>query len=897
MAPPLRAKTRTGTLRRSADGRPSAAAPAEGDALAAERPGTGRRRGTREGPPRAESDPPTIPSGEEIASLSIDRNLRIRFFTPAAGTLLGIVRTDIGRPLADLALTTIDPALLDDARSVLTKPIPLHRELKAAGGLWYMRTIVPYCGEDGRVHGLVANFNGITRMKAAEAETLQAKLYAAAIIDAIHEPLVVLDQNMDIVFASRSFYHFLDTSPGETLGRRLEDSDEHHFNLPALVPFIEAIRSGSGDVDAYRMEIELGPRGRRHLVLTARELRGLAEGERKILVAIDDLTETVEAERQAELARQRAEQASLAKTRFLAAASHDLRQPLQTLRLLRAVLDEKVSDPEAKQLLMRCSQALRVFSDMLDSILDINRLDAGAIQPQIVDFPIDELCTRLRNDLTIQVQAAGLDWRVVRSSGVVRSDPRLLERMLRNLLSNAIKYTPRGRILLGCRRRGTFLSIQVWDTGPGIPEPERQAIFQEFHQGSASTRAAGARGLGLGLSIVQRLAERLGHRVDVASNVGRGSMFSIELPLVSQPEQSRDCEAAPALPARDPTRPETILILENDPAVREAIGVFATARGLDPVMAASGDEALKRIAERAEPPDLMITDYSLSGNWDGLGAIAHLRAAAGRDIPALVLTGDVSATALRAIQESGLPHLTKPVNADLLWEALQQLTGWTAPTAAVAAGGPTPAAAARVDAGRPAIFVVDDDSQVRQAMRAFLETRHYRVEDFASGESFLDALAPDATGCALVDFRLPGMDGIEVLRRLVARDNPLPAIIVTGSSEITDAVAAMKAGAADFVEKPVDAETLATAITRALQRTSHPDRHADESAATAQEIAKLTARQREILDLVVAGLANKEIAARLNINQRTVESHRAVVMRKLGVRSLADLVRRTLAAR
>ena len=895
MATPTAKKGQTGGQRRSPGSLSPNQAQGEPDIAPPQR-GKNPVRKSAEQRHHAENDTPRIIYSGEIASLSLDRDLRVRFFTPAAGTRLGIGPADIGRPLADLSLTSADPVLLDDARSVLARPMPIRREVKTAGGTLLRRTIVPYCGEDGRAQGVVATFTNVTGMKAARDETLTPKLNVESIIDAISEPLVMLDENMNILFANRSFYRFLDISPGKSGGRRLDDAGGPPPDHPALAAFVETIKAGNGNVDAYPMELELNHRGRRQLVLSTREIGPRRDSKRRILVAIEDVTDAAEAQRETELARQKAEQASLAKTRFLAAASHDLRQPLQTLRLLRAVLEEKVTDPEAKQLLVQCAQALRIFSDMLDSILDVNRLDAGAIQPQMVAFPIDELCARLREDLTIQVAASGLEWHVVRSSAVVRSDPRLLERMLRNLLSNAIKYTPRGKILLGCRRRGAFLSVQVWDTGPGIPQSEQQAIFQEFHQGTASTQAAGVRGLGLGLSIVQRLAERLGHRVDLVSRLGSGSMFSIEVPLAPRAERPGEGDPMPAPPGRRAIRPGTIVIIEDDPGVREALAMFAAARGLEPLVAASGDAALRLLAGHPAPPDLIIADHSLAGTWDGLGAIAHLRAAAGRDIPALVLTGDVSARTLRKIEESGLPHLAKPIHADQLWQALQQLAGWTPPEP-VAAGGPAAAPPARAAAEGPTIFVVDDDPLLRKAMRTFLEAQHYHVEDFASGESFVDALPPDATGCALIDFRLPGMDGIEVLRRLAERDIPLPAIIVTGSSEIADAVTAMKSGAMDFVEKPVDPEELAAAITRALKRTSHPDAHADDSAGAAREIARLTARQREILDLVVAGLANKEIAARLNINQRTVESHRALVMRKLGARSLASLVRLALVAR
>jgi two-component system, chemotaxis family, CheB/CheR fusion protein len=825
--------------------------------------------------------------GAQIAILITDRDLCLRFFSPNAGKWFGLTAADIGRNLAGLALPVADLALAEDAHAVLTASEPVRREFRSTDGTWLMRSVIPYQAGADRTEGVLAAFMDITALKAADAGTRRARRFAEAVIEAIREPLVVLDENMEIVFASRSFYRLLDTSPRQILRQPLAGSAGHHFSGPSLAEFIERLRAGARRIDDHAMEITLPTGEQRSLVLSAREIAGLHEGGRNIVVTIEDVTERVQAQRATELARQRAEQASLATTRFLASASHDLRQPLQTLRLLRALLAERATEPEVQKLVARCARALDSFSEMLDAILDINRLDTGAIHPRVVSFPVGDLFHRLHEDLVLQAEAAGLDWRVVPTSAIVQSDPRLLERMLRNLLSNAIKYTPRGRILLGCRRRGATLSIQVWDTGPGIPQSEQRAIFREFNQGASASRYIHAPGLGLGLSIVQRLAERLGHTIDVVSRVGRGSMFSIDVPLAQQAPAAG--EAAPRAPhAHPPARLSgSILVVEEDRSVREALAMFAATRGLEPATASGGEEALGLVARRQLVPDMLAVGYGLSGPLDGLATIERLRAAAGRRIPALVLTGDISTASLRAIEASGLPYLAKPISAEALWDALAALAETPAPVSGSAAQDMPDGAT---------IYIVEDNPDVRQMMRALLEAKGYGVEDYSTGEAFLAALPDAATGCAVLDFRLPGMDGIEILRGLAARGSRVRAIMVTGSGDVVTAVAAMKAGAVDFVEKPVDGEHLATAIARALHLAGQPAAREDEREAALRTIGNLTARQREILDLVVAGHANKEIASRLGINQRTVESHRALVMKKLDAKSLPDLVRRVLAA-
>src|SRR5208337_219225 len=264
-----------------------------------------------------------------------------------------------------------------------------------------------------------------------------------------------------------------------------------------------------------------------------------------------------------------------AKSRFLAAASHDLRQPLQTMSLLQGMLADDVSDPATSKLIKRLDNTVVAMSSLLDKILDINQLEAGVVQPKLSDFAINDLLHQLHSEFELHAVNDGLFLRVVPCRLTVHSDPRLLEQILRNMIANATKYTSRGKVLLGCRRRGNRLSIEVWDTGTGIPETELSAIFKEFHQlqNHAGKRA---KGLGLGLAIVQRLGDLLEAPVSVRSRVGWGSVFAVEVPVVHglapvpalEPSGSSRVDG---IPRPSPGCSQAILIVEDDAEIRDTL--------------------------------------------------------------------------------------------------------------------------------------------------------------------------------------------------------------------------------------------------------------------------------------------------------------------------------------
>jgi two-component system CheB/CheR fusion protein len=614
-----------------------------------------------------------------------------------------------------------------------------------------------------------------------------------------------------------------------------------------------------------------------------------------VVITFEDVTERRRTADALTAAKRQAELATIAKSRFLAAASHDLRQPLQTLALLQGLLAKRVVGEKKKRLVDRIDEALGAMTGMLNTLLDINQIEVGAVKAELADISVNELFDRLRDELTYHAQAAGLALRVLPCALFIRSDPRLLEQMIRNLLSNALKYTQRGKVLVGCRRRGGKLRIEIWDTGIGIPTSELQTIFEEYRQLDNAARQR-SHGLGLGLSIVKSLGELLGHRIRVRSLQGKGSVFSIEVPLspsgaASTPDH-RPLGAADAT-AHIAPRSATILIVEDDPEVRENLELFLREEGYDAATAVDGPAALELAARRTIRPDLVLADYNLPNGMNGIQVCQKLRQELSRPIPFIILTGDISTEALRDVALHDGVQLNKPVTLRELTHAIEKLLTKAPAMPVTHALHPVEAAIA---SDRAKVFVVDDDDHIREAIRAVLEDDGRAVETYASCEAFLEAFRPGHAACLLIDAYLPGMSGLELLQRLHDDGHRLPSIMITGNSDVPMAVEAMKAGALDFIEKPIGREELIAGIERALELSQDSSKLQEWRETAATHLAGLTPRQREVMERVLAGQPSKNIAADLGISQRTVENHRASIMKRTGSKSLPALARLALVA-
>jgi CheY-like chemotaxis protein len=311
------------------------------------------------------------------------------------------------------------------------------------------------------------------------------------------------------------------------------------------------------------------------------------------------------------------------------------------------------------------------MGEMFNSLLDISRLDAGVLMPKIVEFPVARVLQRIDATFDQAAREKGLRLRVVRSDAWVRSDVLLLERILLNLVSNAVRYTSRGGIVVGCRQRGEMLRIEVWDSGPGIPEGHRQNIFGEFFQLPASERNRYG-GLGLGLAIVDRLRRLLNHEIELTSTVGRGSRFTLLVPMAAEGVTSVETLRAPH-PAAFAVEGKVILIIDDAPIVLEGTSGLLGKWGYAVVTAGSDEAALSQLAERAQCPDLIISDYHLADGKTGIEAIERIETAFGASIPAILISGDTAPERLRDARDKGYILLHKPVDPMRLRAVMHQL--------------------------------------------------------------------------------------------------------------------------------------------------------------------------------------------------------------------------------
>lgn len=370
-------------------------------------------------------------------------------------------------------------------------------------------------------------------------------------------------------------------------------------------------------------------------------------------------------------ARDAAETANRSKDKYLAAASHDLLQPLNAARLLISTLRERQL-PEAEQVLVeRTHQALEGAEDLLTDLLDISRLDQAAVKPDVALYRLDELFGPLVSEFNSVADAEGLKLRAHIGDYAINTDLRLMTRILRNFLSNACRYTDEGKILLGARRRGSHLRLEVWDTGRGIAEDRLEAVFLEFNQLDVG-RAADRKGVGLGLAIVERIAKILGYRVQVRSWPGRGSMFSIEVPIGTEVP----LPAHPAMPqasAGNPLPGRRLLVLDNEVSILESMGALLGQWGCEVVTAT--DQAGALAALRGQAPELILADYHLDHGVVGCEVVRHLREHFAVAIPAVIITADRSDQCRRALQKLGAPLLNKPVKPGKLRAVLSQLLG------------------------------------------------------------------------------------------------------------------------------------------------------------------------------------------------------------------------------
>lgn len=418
---------------------------------------------------------------------------------------------------------------------------------------------------------------------------------------------------------------------------------------------IQALEAGAWRIGAgvleHRIEISTGD-----------ELQRLADSFNSMAGALQQAYATLET-KVADRTR-RLEEANLAKSRFIAAASHDLRQPLHALGLFAEQLRTSTTETEREQVEARLRSAIAAMDALFASLLDVSRLDAGVVIPELTDFPVAHLMERIAANFSGPAVAKNIDLRIVESDCWIRSDPVLLERILNNLVSNAVRYTKRGRILVGCRRRGPGLSIEIWDTGPGIPIEQQELVFNEFYRGASAGEGAG---LGLGLSIVDRLSRLLEHPLELNSRPGVGTRFALTAPRT---KPGAWLEADPDIHSRsfDVLRGKRIGVIDDDPLSMDVVVNILSSWGCE-VISGSGPGEIARCAGA----DAIVCSYRLANARAGLDAIMSIRDGAGREIPALLVSGDTDPNVVETAARNGCLVLRKPVEPMALRAGLSRL--------------------------------------------------------------------------------------------------------------------------------------------------------------------------------------------------------------------------------
>ncbi len=514
--------------------------------------------------------------------------------------------------------------------------------------------LAPYETDDGLiVVSIVRDLSHLERSELHFQNFLESAPDAMIIVDDEGRITIVNEQ------AERMFGYRRDELLGECidmlLPQELRSSHTAHRRTYTENPRVRPMGQGQSlvgrrrDGSEFPVEISLSPVN--------------SDGGRFVCSVLRDVTLRRQMEQDIIAAQQAAERANKANSAFLAAASHDLRQPVQALSLLNGALRRIVTDERALQIVYSQDASLTAMTNLLNSLLDISRLDAGAVTPEVEEFPMQRLIDRLSAEFARQAQHKGLDFTAEPCRFVVRSDPNLLAEVITNLVSNAVRYTDKGGIRLACVEDGGSCRVEVIDTGIGIADDQIEDIFREFHQCKA--KGASKEGFGLGLAIVRRLTDLLGHRVDVESDIGRGSTFAVTVPVAasdaehfadSDNQQDRRTESASGL----------VILIEDDVNVADAWGLLLEAEGFRVATAASAKEARALVNHIDETPSLLISDFHLLDGSTGVEAVSAIRKYYDIELPAFIVSGDTSKVVKDARLLDNCTLMSKPVDTDRL---------------------------------------------------------------------------------------------------------------------------------------------------------------------------------------------------------------------------------------
>jgi len=512
----------------------------------------------------------------------------------------------------------------------------------------------------------MAGLMGSDKLQAEESEA-----YFRILLESAPDAMIIVDEAGEITIVNGQAERMFGYDREELLGNKIEmllpertreshlqrrNDYREHPRLRQMGPGWDLIGQRK-DGSEFPVEISLSPVVTKKASFVSSVIRDVTERKRLEQEIIDARTE--------------AERANKANSAFLAAASHDLRQPVQALSLLNGALRRTVKDERVLEMVRSQDHSITAMTNLLNSLLDISRLDAGAVTPELEEFPMQRLIDRLSAEFARQANHKGLGFASESCDAMVCSDPNLLSEIIQNLVGNAIRYTDKGKVELKCVERNGKCCIEVEDTGIGISKDQQEAIFTEFHQ--IRSPGGNKEGFGLGLAIVRRLADLLKHEIEVESDPGRGSCFTVSMPSIGPADtHAEEIEDGDTVAAESATG--LVVLIEDDINVANAWGLLLEAEGYKVATAASATEARALINHLDEAPSLIVSDFHLLDGSTGVEAVMDIRLHYGLNIPAFIVSGDTSKVVKDARPVDNSTLMSKPVNTGRLLAAARIAT-------------------------------------------------------------------------------------------------------------------------------------------------------------------------------------------------------------------------------
>jgi two-component system CheB/CheR fusion protein len=796
--------------------------------------------------------------------LRFDAESRLAGFTAEARELFGLQANALGTPLDQFAAEHLDAVLAATARTV-------RGEGGGEGGVvtdprgrrWHAELRAEETGGDDV--GLVLT------LTAAEGEPPAAPAAApafAAVLAHADLAAALLDAEGRVLWANPALGQLLDAETATLVGtdwfahcvpaeRRL--GLRHRFER-ALA------HAATAEARTWRVDCPLVDAGGNPRRVAWHGVPLAAEGTPALALLGREVTAERRDRRALEAAGLRAEQASALKSRVLAAVAHDLKHPLQTLRFVHGVLARTVADPAGREIVGALEDSVNEMARAIQLLVQVSRRAPFDGTPRPTTVALGGLLSAVRARFADTAAAKGLTLTVTTTSARVRSDPALLGQLLDELVAAAVRHTETGRVLVGCRRRGPEVVLEIADTRAAAPLAQLAAAV-----GAGAEPATDADGGGF----ARRLEALADHRLEVRTVLGRGAVFALHLP---------SAEAAAVRAAAPPAAGGEVLLVADDVAARDSVAQLLELEGYQVLAAKDVDEALAELDGRT-PPRVAVVDRRVGCGADAATLERHLRARAGAPVSVAAVV-DATPSAAERATTGGVYFLERPTGPQAILALVAE---------AAAAPGTRPPARPRPpapDDERPSA-VISADAAARDHFTDLLRAAGHAVASFASTAAFLaDATAAQAA-CVLLDLGRAGRSGVAELAALAQGDAGVPVVVLHAGDDVGVAVAAMRAGAFDFLAAPVCDDVLVETLRLAVREGRRRERRLEAEEETRRGFDRLTARERDVLRLVVAGRSNKEVAQALGISPRTVENHRARIMEKTAARSLAELVART----